>query len=275
MHILSCFNSNGQNREPKFDDFKDVSDYVASSTENMIKGLESFVNKVLIETPEDSDDYDYAEDPTGLPQILKDGTFTESVSVSSLDERIYTSIFSGAITTVWRNERAVIVKVHSDEPTLDDPPCETDDFFKDNIWCADDETAHILLKFPEKNTWYKDPMSKDVIDEFKDVPGIDDLEDFGINIETVARGSVLASKLNDGKPYYKWDADATIDHLKDNTDDLAQFSTFNLPVCELDTKSFDGSDADIPGIDDDDCGPEVTKPPFFLSFFYHHQKKEK
>lgn len=65
----------------------------------MLRGLESLANRVLIDTPEDLDGYIYADDPRDLPQILKDGTFTESVSVSILDERIYTSIFSGAVTT--------------------------------------------------------------------------------------------------------------------------------------------------------------------------------
>lgn len=224
----------------------------------MLKGIEAFANHVLVDTPEDTDDYYYADDPAGLPQLLKDGTFAESVSVSMLDERIYTSLFSGAITTSWASENAIIVKVHKDEPTLITPPCETDGFFYGRIWCDDEGTAHLLLKFPEPNTWYKDPMSRDVIDEFGDVPGADDLEDFGLSIEIVARGSELAASLNDGNPYYEWDAESALDHLLENADDVAKFSTFNLPVCELDTVDFEGNFMDyIERLDDDDCGAEV------------------
>jgi hypothetical protein len=241
----------------------------------MLKGLESFANKVLVDVPEQDPDNGvyYSDDPKGLPQLLKDGTFTESVSVSILDERIYTSLFSGGITTLWRNERASIVKVHSDESTLDSPPCETDGFFDGRTWCDDDGTAWVLLKFPAKDTWYDNPMNTDVIDEFKDVPGADDIGDYGISIETIARGSDLAASMNDGKPYYEWDVQGTLDHLTDNTDDITSFSTFNLPVCDLTTTSWDGSYMDLPAIDDDDCGAEVR---FFLPYkafpFHSHNK---
>ena len=229
----------------------------------MLKGLESFATTVLVDVPENdpANGVYYSDDPKGLPQILKDGTYAESVSVSILDERIYASVFSGAITTLWRNERASIVKIHADEPTLETPPCETDGFFDGRLWCDDDGTAYVLLKFPAKDTWYDNPMNSDVIDEFKDVPGADDLGDYGITVETVARSSDLACSLNGDKPYYEWDAQGTIDHLTDNPDDLSGFSTFNLPVCELDTTTWDGSSWDVPPIDDDDCGAEVRIQP--------------
>lgn len=100
-------------------------------------------------------------------------------------------------------------------------------------------------------------MSRDTIDDFMNVPGADDLEDFGLSVEIVARGSDLAASLNDGAPYYEWDAQTTIDHLTENPDDITTFSTFNLPVCTLDVLGYDDEPMDIEPIDDDDCGAEV------------------
>lgn len=222
----------------------------------MISGLEAFAKKVLVEIPESSNNESYADDPQGLPQILYDGSFTSSVSVSVLDKGIYTSLFGGAITTAWRNEGASIVKVYADEFTLTTPPCETEGFFPNRVWCDDEGTAYVLLKFPKKNTWYDNPMSRDVIEDFMDVPGVDDLDDYAISIQTVARGSDLAFNINDGKPYYQWDAQTTLDHLKNHTEESATFSTFNLPICDLRTDgNFYGMEPKA--IDDDDCGAEV------------------
>lgn len=227
----------------------------------MIRGLTDYGNKVLSDVPVNDPDNDiyYASEPQGLPQILKDGTFAESQSVDSLDERIYASLFSGVISHIWKDERAFVIKIFSNEPTLDDPPCETDDFFTDRIWCDDDGNAFVLLKHPAKDHHPSEPMSSDVQDDFKDLKGADHLEEYGVNIEMVAKSSSLASSLNGGKPYYEWKPERAIEHLTDYPDDLSTFSSFNLPYCELEANSASTGEwmDDWPRIEDDDCGPEV------------------
>lgn len=217
----------------------------------MISGLESYAKHVLLDTPTNTDDYDYADDPGGLPQILKDGIFTESRSVDVLDERIYTALFSGAVASAWKDERAVVVKIYKDEPTLDDPPCEIKDFFKDRIWCNDQGTAFVLLKYPENGKGFSSPMNEDVLEKFKDVPGADDLKDFGLSLENVGRGSDFATRHNGGRAYFEWSPDEVVKFFKEKDDDNYQFSAFNLPVCDLKPK-------ESTRIDDDKCGPEVS-----------------
>lgn len=98
-------------------------------------------------------------------------------------------------------------------------------------------------------------MSRKVIEEFMDVPGVDHLDEFDITIQTIARGSNLAFDINHGKPYYQWDAQSTLDHLKNNAEESATFSTFNLPICDL--KNDNNYGLESTAIDDGDCGAEV------------------
>ena len=56
-----------------------------------------------------------------------DGTFAQLVVEIVLLESIYVSLFRAAITNIWHEEQAVVVKVHPDDATVETPPCEYGD----------------------------------------------------------------------------------------------------------------------------------------------------
>jgi hypothetical protein len=105
--------------------------------------MQDYTSWVLQSTPVNDPDnsYYYCDDPRALLCLLEDGFFAEPVIEAVLPESIFVSIYSGAISILWANGQAVVVRVHPDEPTLDTPPCEIEGFFEGNILCDDDGYA--------------------------------------------------------------------------------------------------------------------------------------
>lgn len=216
----------------------------------MQKSLESYTRWLLTSIPENdqSKGVKYTDDPKSLPNVLYDGDFAEPKTSDVLPDGIYVSLFSAAISVLWGNEAAAVVKVAHDDPSLSIPPCEDEEMFNGNKWCNDAGDAYLLLSWPSK-TWFNNPWDDNLPGSFQDLKGIDKLEDYRMSIETVVKASENAASLNDGNPYYEWDPEKVIDHMAKDDANLEQFAAFNLPFCDLGTLAG--------GIDDENCDGEV------------------
>jgi hypothetical protein len=201
----------------------------------------------------------YCDDPHAMPRLLEDGFFAEPVIEGVLPDSIFTSLYSGAISILWGNEQAVVVRVHPDEPTLDTPPCETEGFFDGNVFCDADGYAWLLIHYPSNGDIFQTP-DQDIMDTFKSLKGVDKLGDYGMTIETVVRATQNAANRNGGKPYYEWSQDGVMEHFSEDPKNLEQFVAFNLPYCDL-----------VPGTEDltidyMECDAEVNPFPHSLPF---------
>lgn len=196
----------------------------------------------------------YGDNVYDLPGLLADGKFAEPVIADVIPESIYISLFSAAITNLWEKEHAVVIKVHPDEVRIETPPCKSSKFFEGNSWCDEKGQAFILLKYPDRS--YGAPSHSDVLHAMKNLPGIDKLEDYHMDIGTVVRATEVAANKNGGKPYHKWDPKNTLDHMLESEDNMKEFVTFNFPFCDL---THDAQpERDPPH---DICDDEVNNPP--------------
>jgi hypothetical protein len=204
----------------------------------------------------DNDIY-YVDDPRALPSLLKDGDFAEPIPVDRIPDNLYASLFSGAVTELWNQEQAIVVKIPSNESTLSTPPCEDDSLFAYQSYCDDDGNRYVLLKYPELGSWLDVPWSDETKDAFKDLPGYDSLEDYGLSIESVARGTEHAYYRNGEASGMDWNPETTAEFLMEETNNMIQFVTFNFPYCDLagDPDSF-GYSTEFEKVEDGDCDAE-------------------
>lgn len=210
----------------------------------MQKSIEAYTKWLLTEVPSNdrSNGVFYVDDPKSLPNILLDGDFAEPRISENLPNGIFVSLYSAAISILWKAESAAIVKVPHDTPILSTPACEDDGLFADNKWCDDEGNAYLLLHwqmFPKPFHHYHE-----LIDQFKDLKGVDKLEDYKLNMETVVKASEHAASLNGGDPYYEWTTERVVDHLRNDDQNMVQFSGFNLPVCYIDREEVAKGDCD-------------------------------
>lgn len=217
---------------------------------------------MLTSVPEQDRDNDiyYIDARGSLPSIIEDGSFAEPVQVDRLPDNLYASLFSGAITELWNNEQAIVVKIPSDEYILDTPPCDDKNLFAGRRWCDESGNQYTLLKYPELGSFVDEPWTDDGRSAWMDLPGYDKLEDFQLSIEAVAKATENAYYKNDEEAYMDWNPDTTFDFLLEDDNNLVQFVTFNFPFCDLagDPDAF-GSwkrDDEDTRIDKDDCDGE-------------------
>lgn len=247
-------------REPKFNDFTAVTKYIARASETMQKSIETYAHWLLTEVPSNdrSNGVYYVDDPKSLPNVLLNGDFAEPRVTEILPNSIYVSLFSAAIAILWKGESANVIKIPHGVSFLPNA-CEQENFFEGNSWCDGEGNAYLLLGWDTTGKWAKAPWDGGLVDKYKDLKGIDKLSDYKLDIETVVKASEHAQSLNGGEPYYEWNTDRVIDHMNGGEQNLARFSGFNLPFCEL---------HDFEGLDNENCGAEVSdRTPADLCYF--------
>ncbi|KAJ5833978.1 hypothetical protein N7447_000004 [Penicillium robsamsonii] len=223
--------------EPKFNDFTEITKYIAKASETMQNSIETYAQWLLTETPSNdrSNGVFYVDDPKSLPNILLDGDFAEPRTVENLPDGIYVSLFSAAVSLLWKGEHASVVKVPHDKSSLSIPPCEDEKMFNGNKWCDGEGNAYLLLGWDNGVRRY--PWEDGLVENFKDLKGVDKLGDYKLSIEIVVKASEHAASVNGGAPYYEWDTNRVIDHMGNDAQNMASFSGFNLPFCELSSTS--------------------------------------
>jgi hypothetical protein len=237
------------NREPKFNDFTEVTKYIAKASEVMQNSIEDYANWLLTSVPSNdrSNGIHYVDDAKSLPNVLLDGDWAEPKTSPNLPDGIYVSLFSAAISILWKGELANVIKVPHDVKFLSTPVCEDEKMFGDNRWCDNDGNAYLLLKW--KTDWFHNPWEDDLPGKFMDLKGVDKLGDYRLSVENVAKASEHAASLNGGAAYYEWDVERVMDHFSQDANNMNQFSAFNFPFCEL-NNTFEPLDVD-------DCDGEV------------------
>jgi hypothetical protein len=235
-------------REPKFNDFTEVTKYIAKSSEVMQQTVEDYANWLLTSTPENdhSKGQYYTDDPKSLVNILVDGDWAEPQTVPNLPDGIYVSLFSTAISILWKKELASVVKIPHDAKFLSTPVCEDEKMFGDNRWCDGDGNAYFLFHWT--TDWFKKPWDDEIPGKLMDLKGVDKLGDYRLSVENVVRASENAASLNNGNPYYEWDVEKVMDHFEKDANNMNQFSAFNFPFCDV-----GNSDP----LDKDECDGEV------------------
>ncbi|KAJ5436709.1 hypothetical protein N7445_007594 [Penicillium cf. griseofulvum] len=239
--------------EPKFNDFKNVTNYIARASEGMQMGIEKYTRWLLTSIPSNDRSHGvwYVDDPISLPNVLLDGAFAEPITSDVLPDSIYISLFSAAIALLWRGETAVVVKISHEVPDLSKPICENEDVFKGNKYCDGEGNAYLVFRWD--SSWNKTPWDEGIADKFTKLKGIEKLKDYRIAIETVATASEYASSKNGGRPYYEWDTSKFIDHINENEHNRVRFSGFNLPFCDIGVY-WSGNKPEL--LDRDECGAE-------------------
>ncbi|KAJ5519801.1 hypothetical protein N7463_000254 [Penicillium fimorum] len=233
--------------EPKFNDFTDITAYIAKASEGMQNSIETYTQWLLTEIPSNdrSNGVYYVNDPKSLPNILLNGDFAEPRTSDILPDGIYVSLFSAAIAILWKQELATVVKITHEVP-LSKLVCEDENAFKGNKWCDGEGNAYFLFRW--EHLWNDTPWQGGLADEFRNLKGVDKLGDYRLSIETVVTASEYAASLNRGQPFYEWDTTKVIDHMNQDEQNMARFSGFNLPFCQIE----DG----IPLVAPDKCDNE-------------------
>lgn len=236
-------------REPKFNDFTEVTKYIARASEMMQNSIESYGKWLLTEIPKNdrSNGEFYVDDAKALPNVLLNGDFAEPRISPNLPDAIYSSLFSSVISLLWKGEAACVVKIAHDDPTLLTPPCEDEKMFNGNKWCDNGGNAYLLLNW--RTDWFESPLEEGLAGKFMELKGVDKLEDYRLSIENVVKASEHAASLNNGYPYYEWDTTKVMGHMGNDEGNMAGFSAFNLPFCEVKNEGR--------SIEVDDCDGEV------------------
>ncbi|KAJ5781026.1 hypothetical protein N7457_006186 [Penicillium paradoxum] len=235
--------------EPKFNDFTEITSYIANSSQSMQNSIEQYSRWLLNEIPSNdrSNGVFYVDDPQSLPNVLLNGDFAEPRTVKRLPDEIYISLFSAAISILWKGEAANVVRVPHNTLVTSVPPCEDENFFSENKWCDSEGNAYLLLGWDRGK--YKVPWQEGLADSLKDLKGLDKLGAYRLDIETVAKASEHAATLNNGNAYYEWNTERTIEHMRGGEHTLAKFSGFNLPFCDM---------GDYYPLEEDECDNEIT-----------------
>lgn len=222
-------------REPKFNDFADVTSYLADASSTLQTALEDYARWVLTETPNNdrANGIYYIEDQRALPRQLSTGAFAEAIEVDRLPDNLYASLFSGAITELWNKDQVIVVKIPSDESLLDGPACDESGPFVGRRYCDDDGNSYVILKYPELGSWLDRPWDDSTREAFMDVNGIDKLEDYGLSVGAVAIGTETAYIRNNNEPGYGWNPETTMEFLMEDPENMINFVTFNFPFCDL------------------------------------------
>ncbi|OQE37747.1 hypothetical protein PENCOP_c009G01851 [Penicillium coprophilum] len=239
--------------EPKFNDFANITTYIAKASEGMQNSIETYTRWLLTSVPSNdrSNGIYYVDDPNSLPNVLLNGDFAEPITSPILPDSIYVSLFSAAIAMLWKGEAASVIKITHDVPSLSKPICENEDVFKGNKFCDSEGNAYLVFRWD--TSWNETPWQKGVADKFKKLKGVDKLGDYRLTIETVAKASEHASSKNGGKPYYEWDTNRVIDHMNEDPNNKVQFSGFNLPFCKL-GPMWNGGQYEL--LESDECDAE-------------------
>ena len=213
---------------------------------------------MLQDQPVNNATYVYAEDPTGLPQIFKNGAFVTQPHVSSYPPSLIAISASAGINALWSQEQIFIVKISSITygSSICDPP-----LFGWNDWCDKNKTDHMILKWMGVERRRQNFIASDIspLDMFRgvvsdSVPGIGNLSDpaFGkITVKDVVQSSVAVQQAHGIGGQSTADELAIRIEQSAQTGGLAQsmsnrgdkvdgaestsFLSFNLPVCDLDT----------------------------------------
>ncbi|KXG45680.1 uncharacterized protein PGRI_034470 [Penicillium griseofulvum] len=239
--------------EPKFNDFKNITNYIARASEGMQMGIEKYTRWLLTSIPSNDRSHGvwYIDDPNSLPNVLRDGAFAEPITSDVLPDSIYVSLFSAAIALLWRGEPAGVVKITHEYSKLSKPICENKDAWKGNKYCDDQGNAYLLIRLD--SSWNTTPWDDGIEDKFKKLKGVEKLGDYRISIKTVVKASEHAASKNGGRPYYEWNPSNFIDHINEDPRNRVEFSGFNLPFCELGLFRGGGD----PGLlDRDECDTE-------------------
>lgn len=244
-------------REPKFDDFADVTAYLSDASSTLQETLQDYARHVLTDTLENDRDNGirYIDDQTGLPYIINDGSFAESIPVDRLPDSIYASLYSGAITELWNKDQIIVVKIPADESVLDAPACDESGPFVGRRHCDEDGNSYVLLRYPELGSVVPPPWTDEAKSAWMDFNGYDKLEDYGLSIEAVVGATEHAYQRNGEQSGYEWDAETAAEFLMEDENNLVQFVTFNFPFCDLwgNPDNFGGAGLEYDKVDHDDC----------------------
>ncbi|KAJ6142475.1 hypothetical protein N7471_001928 [Penicillium samsonianum] len=226
-------NSKPVELEPKFNDFTDITTYIAKASEGMQKSIETYTQWLLTSIPSNdrANGINYIYDPKSLPNVLLDGDFAEPRISDVLPDGIYVSLFSAAVALLWKEESARVVKISHELPTLSKLVCDHEKVMYGNKWCDSEGNAYILLGWDK--TWFKTPWDQAAAESLQDLKGIGKLQEYRLSIEIVSTASEYASLLNGGRSYYEWNTARVIEHMNQDEKNMAKFSGFNLPFCEI------------------------------------------
>ncbi|KAJ5374035.1 hypothetical protein N7517_006041 [Penicillium concentricum] len=225
--------------EPKFNDFTDITTYIAKASEGMQKSIETYTQWLLTSIPSNDRDngINYIYDPKSLPNVLLDGDFAEPRISDVLPDGIYVSLFSAAVALLWKEEGARVVKISHELPTLSKLVCDHEKVMYGNKWCDSEGNAYILLGWD--NTYFRTPWDQAATENLQDLKGIDKLQEYRLSIEIVSTASEYASLLNGGRSYYEWNTARVIEHMNQDEKNMAKFSGFNLPFCNIAPSAYD------------------------------------
>lgn len=243
--------ANQRTREPKFDQYADITNNLADSVKTLIDAIEDFGDSVLIEKPELTGKK-YIEDQFSITRILHDGVFAEEQPVDSIPDGVVGSMISPIINHLWSGRQVVIIKV--DEDTIGGNPCPNNGggikgVSDDAIWCDHLDIAHVIIAWPE---WIDTYSQKTYAQHFW-VDGLNKLDDYDLDIEKI-RGAADLSQERFG---YTSDMDVSDkkELLLEGKLDTDRLLTFTFPVCDIRALNNDDEETrcgrfNVPSADD-------------------------
>jgi hypothetical protein len=205
-----------------------MSSNLADSFKILLDDIESFAREALNEVPVNDPEAGtpYADSPTSLVNILRDGVFAAEIAVDEIPDIVVGGFLSTAINEMWNDQKVIWLHIDSEKAGFD--VCDIENFPGVHEWAYICEDG--LATFP---------LLWDAYDAWSDaylVPGLNELSDNFLSVELMGKAAVYTQG-NTGE--YK--GTRTLSEISEDLlanpyqqdGDLFRYITANQPVCDL------------------------------------------